>query len=76
MAAGALFRTVLAARIEKLGFEIERDRFSWRIKGIPESLTDELSKRSEQIRAELGDKEATAAQKAVATLRSRFRTPR
>ena len=49
MAAGALFRTDLAARIEKLGYEIERDRFSWRIKGIPESLTEEFSKRSRRF---------------------------
>ena len=63
MATGALFRTDLAARIEKLGFEVKRDRFSWRIKGVPEALTDEFSKRSEQIRRELGDEVATAAQK-------------
>jgi conjugative relaxase-like TrwC/TraI family protein len=37
-AAGALFRTELAARLEKLGFEIERDGFSFSIVGVPPSL--------------------------------------
>ena len=71
MAAGALFRTELAARTEKLNFELERDGCSWRVKWMPQSLRDELSKHSVQIRQELGDTEATAAQKAVANLKSR-----
>ena len=69
--AGALFRTDLAARLEKLGFEIERDRFSFAIKGVPPSLKEEFSKRAEQIRRELGEEEATPKQKDGAALESR-----
>ena len=70
-AAGALFRTELAARLEKLGFEIERDRFSFSIKGVPESLKEEFSKRAEQIRRQLGEKEGTQKQKDEAAVSSR-----
>lgn len=70
-AAGALFRAELAARLEKLGFEIERDGFSFSIKGVPESLKEEFSKRSEQIRRELGEKETTQKQKDKAAVSSR-----
>ena len=69
--AGALFRTELAARLEKLGFEIERDRFSFAIKGVPESLKEEFSKRAEQIQRELGEQEATPKQKDGAAIESR-----
>ena len=74
-AAGALFRAELAARLEKLGFEIERDRFSFSIKGVPESLKEEFSKRAEQIRKELGEKEATQKQKDKAAVSSRQAKP-
>ena len=73
--AGALFRAELAARLEKLGFEIERDGFSFSIKGVPESLKEEFSKRAEQIRKELGEKEATQKQRDKAAVSSRQAKP-
>jgi conjugative relaxase-like TrwC/TraI family protein len=70
-AAGALFRAELAARLEKLGFEIERDGFSFSIKGVPQGLSDEFSKRAKQILNELHGREATQKQKDEANLRTR-----
>ena len=70
MTAGAIFRAELSKQLEALGFQIERDRFSFRVVGIPQSLVDEFSKRSEQIRKALGG-EAHAALKAKATLATR-----
>jgi conjugative relaxase-like TrwC/TraI family protein len=71
MASGAAFRAELAHRCELLGFEVERDSFSFRIKGVPEQLEGDFSKRSKQIREALGDPDASAARKAKATLETR-----
>src|SRR5512135_1036963 len=70
-AASALFRVELAKHLIALGFEVELDGFSFAIKGVPPELCEEFSKRSEQIRRELGDKEGTPEQKDLAVLRSR-----
>jgi conjugative relaxase-like TrwC/TraI family protein len=70
-AAGALFRAKLATRLMALGLEIERDRFSFSLNGVPPDLSEEFSKRVEQIRRELGEEEATPKQKDGAALRSR-----
>ena len=70
-AAGAIFRAELAARLELLGFEIERDGFSFSIKGVPQGLSDEFSKRAKQILNELDGREATQKQKDEANLRTR-----
>ena len=72
MAAGAVQRAELSYQLEQLGFHIERDRFSFRIAEVPKALEDEHSKRSQQVRAAVGDdEEASAARKAKETLETR-----
>ena len=48
-AAGALFRASLASGMRELGFQVEQDRFSFRLKGF----SDELCERFSQRRAEI-----------------------
>src|SRR5512135_2797836 len=75
-AAGALFRAELAARLEKLGFEIERDGFSFSIVGVPPSLREEFSKRTKQISRELAGKAGTPKQKDKTAVSSRREKPK
>lgn len=70
MAAGAIFRAELSYHLGQM-FELERDRFSFDIKGVPDDLKEEFSSRARDIRQRLGDKEATARQKDRATLDTR-----
>ena len=72
-AAGAIFRAELAARLATLGFVIERDSFSFSIRGVPPELSDELSKRAKQIEAKLREKGKAPTPKAKdeAALKSR-----
>lgn len=71
MTSGAIFRAELSTRVEALGFEVERDRFAFRLKGaVSQDLLEEFSKRSEQIRKAAGEG-ASAARKARETLKTR-----
>jgi conjugative relaxase-like TrwC/TraI family protein len=64
MATGALYRAFLAEGLERIGFQIERDNSSFAIRGIPEALVEEQSKRRQDILSrleELGLKSPKAA---------------
>lgn len=49
MTAGALFRASLAVGMQELGFQVERDRFAFRLKGFSEELCEHFSKRRAEI---------------------------
>lgn len=71
-AAGAVHRAELAAGMQRLGFQVERDDWSFRLVGVPESLEKGWSKRRNQIEerlAETGYSGAKAA--AVAATQTR-----
>lgn len=71
-AAGAVHRAELAAGMQRLGFQVERDDWSFRLVGVPESLEKGWSKRRNQIEerlAETGYSSAKAA--AVAATQTR-----
>lgn len=73
MAAGALYRAELAWQLEQLlGVVCEPARIGFRIRGVPEALIDEFSKRRKEIERELGSLglESVAAA-AFATLATR-----
>ena len=53
MAVGALYRADLGARLQTLGYAVERDGSSFAIKGVPQSLQDEFSKRRAEIESHL-----------------------
>lgn len=55
-AAGAIYRAELALQVRSLGFQLEQDGDSFRVKGISKSLCDFFSKRSESISKELTSK--------------------
>jgi len=78
MALGALYRDALAANLsENFGWELEPDQTSFRVKGVPESLCAELSKRRGQIEAELariGKADAVSAK--AAALKTRRTAPK
>ena len=69
LAAGALFRAELAARLERsLGLRARREGRCFELIGVPAALIDEFSKRRAQIEArlqELGLHTAAAAEKAA-----------
>ena len=70
--AGAVYRAELAAGMRKLGFQVERDNWSFRLAGVPESVEKEFSRRRAQIEerlAETGYSSAKAA--AVAATQTR-----
>jgi len=73
MAAGALYRSELAARLRELGFELERDRSAFRIQDVPKALEELFSKRRAAIEAELKARgksgDAVAAERAALTTR-------
>ena len=46
---GTAYRAELARELERLGFEIERDKRSFRIAGFPKELERDLSTRAQQI---------------------------
>lgn len=73
MTVGALYRAELAAQLEqRLGLECETRRTWFELKGVPDSLIEEFSKRRaaiEQALAATGLETASAA--AVATLKTR-----
>ncbi len=49
MTAGALFRASLAAGLQEIGFEVERDRFAFRLKGFSDSVCEKFSQRRAEI---------------------------
>ena len=49
MVGGAPFRASLAEGMQELGFEIERDGFAFRLKGIDEKLCERFSQRRAEI---------------------------
>ena len=65
MTAGALYRTELAAGLQRRGVEIEADGFSFRVRDVPKDLEREQSKRRRAIAVDLreggGPREAAAA---------------
>ena len=70
--AGAVYRAELAAGMQKLGFQVEADGWSFRLAGVPESVEKEFSRRRAQIEerlAETGYSSAKAA--AVAATQTR-----
>jgi len=69
MAAGAIYRVSLASRLsEILQVEIENRSTGFHIKGVPEGLCDEMSKRRAAIKkvlAEIGKSDAISAKNAA-----------
>jgi conjugative relaxase-like TrwC/TraI family protein len=56
MAAGALYREALAHSLTReLGLQLKRERVGFSVEGVPEKLSNELSKRREQIKAKLAE---------------------
>ncbi|MBY5962470.1 MobF family relaxase [Marinobacter nauticus] len=76
---GLVYRQNLAVRTTPLGYEIEHGKDgSWEIRGVPEELIDQYSKRSQAIEGALEGlgktrDTATAAEKETATLDTRDR---
>lgn len=68
---GAVYRAELAAQMEALGYETERDETSFRLKGISQPLCDKWSTRRDEIKATLGEVGAGGKAKATAALASR-----
>ena len=60
---GAFYRAELASHLVRLGFELERTKDAYEIKGVSEGLITEFSKRSEQIEKEIDREKATAKEK-------------
>src|SRR3954465_8545564 len=58
MAGGALFRASLAAGLERLGLETERDGTAFRVKGISQEICDHFSKRRAEVLAGIIEKAA------------------
>jgi len=61
MAAGACYRVALAIAMQRLGFSVRRDGFSFRISGVPQSLEKHWSQRRAQVVEVLAEQEATSA---------------
>ncbi|NOR70362.1 MAG: relaxase domain-containing protein [Methylomarinum sp.] len=74
MAAGALYRVELANQMQQLGFDIERDKRTFQVKGVSEDLQKHWSKRRQQVVAEMnkhGGKSAKSAEAAALSSRSK-----
>ncbi|WP_341742883.1 MobF family relaxase [Azonexus hydrophilus] len=72
MALGAAYRAELATELQKLGFQIERDKSSFRIADIPKELERDFSTRRQEIEKELRDKGMSGGKaSAAATLATR-----
>lgn len=62
LAAGAVYRAALANELQKIGFKIERDsKKSFKIKGIPQQICDDFSKRRFAILEKSQEMGATTA---------------
>jgi len=69
---GAMYRAHLAKMLQEKGYQVNEDRKSFAIKGVPKPLIDELSKRSRELREaarEAGFDSAAALE--IAGLKSR-----
>lgn len=72
MAAGAAFRAEVAAGMQSLGFNIERESDSFRVAGVPKKLCEDWSTRAAQIQAALAESGHTGAAAAkIAALSTR-----
>jgi len=72
MAAGALYRAELSRQLQGLGFEIKREKTTFEIKGVPQALQEEFSKRRAEIEARLEKQDKHSARAAaVAALATR-----
>jgi conjugative relaxase-like TrwC/TraI family protein len=68
---GAAFRTALSQNLVEMGFSVRvAGRNQFEITGIPETMIEHFSKRSQQIKARVGPG-ASAAQKEIAALATR-----
>ncbi|QYJ89671.1 MobF family relaxase [Shewanella halotolerans] len=73
-AIGTSYRAELAYQLCSLGFEIERDKESFKLPCIPQSICDLYSKRSKEIKAELskyGTKSSSSKAGDIAVLTTR-----
>lgn len=52
---GAVYRVVLADAMRSIGFEIEKDRFAFKIKGIDADINDHFSTRRQQLEKKMAD---------------------
>ena len=59
----AAFHTRLAGKIQELGYVVERDGRSFRLKGIDESLTNKFSRRAKLIEEEAAKQNITDAKR-------------
>ena len=72
MAVGAVYRTELAADMQKLGFKVERDSTCFRIVGVPGELEKYWSTRRQEIEAALAERGVSGGKAAaVAALDTR-----
>jgi conjugative relaxase-like TrwC/TraI family protein len=83
MAGGMAYRMALATKMTELGFTLKqhRDPRLWEIEGVPDSLMDEFSKRSSQIKRYFEERglpydSAFAKQVALKTRRRKEAVPR
>lgn len=56
MAAGAVYRAVLAREINEIGFKTERDRQFFKISDMPKALCEHFSKAKERIDADMNER--------------------
>ena len=68
---GASYKARLANELIKVGFELERTKDGWEIKGVSQQLIEHFSKRSKQIEKEVDRETATAKEKTVANKKTR-----
>lgn len=70
---GAAYRAELAAELQRMGYSIERDDFSFRVAGVPEKLEEQLSSRRAEIESALkgAGRAGTAAEADIAALATR-----
>ncbi len=74
-AIGAAYRAELAHSLAEMGFAIERDRFSFRLRDIPHDLEREMSSRAEQIKDMAARKVNTPAAKNTYAVETRAAKP-
>jgi conjugative relaxase-like TrwC/TraI family protein len=81
LAAGAVYRAELSDQLEKrLGVVLERERSWFEVKGVPERLIEEFSKRRQQVEKALAERGAEGAKAAakltLATRQAKEHLPR
>jgi len=71
---GAIYRAELAKEVHAIGFEIEKTKDAFEIKGVSRELIEEFSKRERQINEKLGKgrDEASAKEKLQANHKTRM----